>query len=297
MIVFVLLGMMLMNSSTRSGSRSAGSSEDAYDDWRLGIQAWSFNRFTFYEAIDKTASPAPKGLGLKYIEAYPGQKLSKDKPKITFGPDMPAEIKQEVKQKLKDAGVMLINFGVVRLPDDEAKCRKVFDFARDMGIETIVSEPPEEAFDMLDRLCQEYKIKLAIHNHPKPSHYWNPDTVLKVCEGRSRWLGACADTGHWMRSGVNPVEALKKLEGRIISLHLKDLNKFGGLWAHDVPWGTGKADIKAILEELHRQNFKGVFSIEYEYNWENSIPEISQCVEYFNQVASELKATQAGKIY
>ena len=263
-------------------------------DWKLGVQAWSFNRFTFYEAIDKTAS-----LGLKYIEAYPGQKLSKDKPKITFGHDMPAEIRQEVKQKLKDAGVTLINFGVVNLPNNEARCRKVFDFAKEMGIETIASEPPEEAFDMLDKLCQEYKIKLAIHNHPKPTHYWNPDTVLKVCKGRSKWLGACADTGHWMRSGVNPVEALKKLEGRIVSVHLKDLDKFGvGGWeAHDVPWGTGKADIKAILTELDRQNFKGVFSIEYEYNWENSLPEIQRCVEYFNKVAGELKSARAGETY
>lgn len=269
--------LMFLSSSIKS--------EDVYDGWQLGIQAWSFNRFTFYEAIDKTAS-----LGLKYIEAYPGQKLSKDKPKITFGHDMPAEIRQEVKQKLKDAGVTLINFGVVNLPNSESHCRKVFDFAKEMGIETIVSEPREETFDMLDKLCQEYKIKLAIHNHPKPTHYWNPDTVLKVCKERSKWLGACADTGHWMRSGINPVEALKKLEGRIISLHFKDLNEFGNLKAHDVPWGTGKADVKALLTELHRQNFKGVFSIEYEYNWENSLPEIRQCVAYFNKVASELKS-------
>jgi sugar phosphate isomerase/epimerase len=159
-----------------------------------------------------------------------------------------------------------------------------------MGIETIVSEPPQEAFDMLDRLCQEYKISVAIHNHAKPTACWNPDTVLKVCEGRSKWIGACADTGHWIRSGVNPLEALKKIEGRIITVHLKDMSEFGSLDAHCVPWGTGKADVKAVLTELNRQNFKGVFSIEYEYNWENSIPEIQQCVAYFNKTAAELKS-------
>jgi sugar phosphate isomerase/epimerase len=283
-LVLVLFGMMLMSPSIKS--------QDLQEDWKLGVQAWSFNRFTFYEAVDKTAS-----LGLKYIEAYPGQKLSKDNPSVTFGPDMSAEIKQQVKKKLKDAGVTLINIGVVKLTDDESQCRKVFDFAKEMGIETIASEPPEEAFDMLDRLCQEYKIKLAVHNHPPPTHYWDPNTVLKVCNGRSKWIGACADTGHWMRSGVNPLEALKKLQGRIIAVHLKDLNEFGDKNAHDVPWGTGKADIKAILTELSRQNFKGTFSIEYEYNWENSIPDIQQCVAYFNKVASELKSRRAGRIY
>jgi len=160
-----------------------------------------------------------------------------------------------------------------------------------MGIETLVSEPPAEAFDMLDKLCQEYKIKVAIHNHPKPSGYWNPDTVLKVCEGRSKWIGACADTGHWMRSGLNPLEVLKKLQGRIISLHLKDLKEFGKREAHDVIWGTGVGDVKAMLAELDRQNFKGVFSIEYEHNWEKSLPEIRKSVAYFNKVAGELKPT------
>ncbi len=260
---------------------------DAYDGWRLGVQAWTFNRFTLYEAIDKTAS-----LGLDWIEAYPhGQKLSKDKPDIVFGHEMPLELRYEVKQKLADAGVRLVNYGVVGLPNDEVECRKVFEFAREMGIETLVAEPPAEAFDMLDRLCQEYKISIAIHNHPKPSGYWNPDTVLEVCKARSKWIGACADTGHWMRSGVNPVKTLKKMEGRIISLHFKDINEFGKREAHDLVWGTGVGDVRAMLQEMHRQNFKGVFSIEYEHNWEKSLPEIRQCVSFFSEVAGELKPT------
>ena len=98
------------------------STTDVYDGWRLGTQAWTFNRFTLYEAIDKTAS-----LGLDWLEAYPhGQKLSKEKPNIIFGHNMPAEIKEEVKQKLSEAGLKLVNYGVVNLPNDEAECRKVF---------------------------------------------------------------------------------------------------------------------------------------------------------------------------
>jgi hypothetical protein len=166
-----------------------------------------------------------------------------------------------------------------------------------MGIETIVSEPPEDAFDLIERLCNEYKINVAIHNHPKPSHYWNPDTVLKVCKGRSARIGACADTGHWMRSGINPVEALKKLRGKIISLHIKDLNEFGNRNAHDVIWGTGAGDFKAILTELDRQKFKGVFSIEYEHNWLNSMPEISGCVAYFRKAAAGLSDVKYKRVF
>jgi len=255
------------------------------DDWKLGVQAYTFKEFTFYEAIDKAGQ-----LGLKYIEAYPSQKLSKERPDVKTSIDMDADTRLEIKDKLNDAGIKLINYGVIKLPNDEAKSRAIFEFAKDMGIETIVSEPPEDAFELIDKLCNEYKISVAIHNHPKPSRYWNPDKVVDISQKTSKWIGACADTGHWMRSGVDPVEAIKKLDGHIVSLHLKDLNEFGVKNAYDVPWGTGKANVKAVLAELKRQGFKGSFSIEYEHNWHNSVPEIAECVGYFNEVSSHLSA-------
>ena len=260
--------------------------------WKLGMQAYSFNRFTFFEAVDKT-----KALEMCYIEAYPGQTLSKEKPDVKVDHNMSSADKKIMLQKLQESGVQLKNYGVVSLPNNEAECRKVFDFALDMGIETIVSEPPEDAFDLIERLCNEYKINVALHNHPKPSHYWNPDTVLRVCKGRSARIGACADTGHWMRSGINPVEALKKLRGKIISLHTKDLNEFGNRSAHDVIWGTGAGDFKAILAELNRQKFKGVFSIEYEHNWLNSMPKISGCVAYFMKTAAGLSNVKYKRVF
>jgi sugar phosphate isomerase/epimerase len=255
--------------------------------WRLGCQAYSFNRFTLFEAIDKNAS-----MGLKVIELYPGQTLSPEKPEARFDHNMSAELQQEVLAKLKASNVKAVNYGVVGLPNDEAECRKVFDFAKTMGLETICAEPPEDAFPLLDKLTQEYGINVAIHNHPKPSRYWDPNKVLEVTQGLNKRIGSCADTGHWMRSGINPLEAVKMLEGRIITFHLKDLNKYGKGTeedpTHDVPWGTGEADVKAILAEVKRQGLKAVFSAEYEHNWENSVPEIAQCVTNFNAIAAEL---------
>jgi sugar phosphate isomerase/epimerase len=257
----------------------------AGEKWRLGMQAYSFNRFTFYEAVEKN-----KALGMSYIEAYPGQKLSDKHGDARFDHNMSPALQLEVSQMLKAQGIDLVNYGVVSLPNNEAECKKVFDFAKAMGIETIVSEPPEDAFDLIDRLCQEYKIAVALHNHPKPSHYWDYKTVLRVCEGRSHWIGACADTGHWTRSGIDPVEAVRALAsvGRIKSLHFKDLNEFGKREAHDVPWGTGVSKAREVLQMLASKGFEGSFSIEYEHNWLNSMPEIALCVDYFQRTASEL---------
>jgi sugar phosphate isomerase/epimerase len=252
--------------------------------WRLGCQAYTFKLFTFYEAIEKTAS-----LGLRYIEGSSSLKLSKDRPELKLSQELPADLRVEVKKKLADSGVKMVSYAGGRLSKDAGESRKAFDFAKDMGADTLMSEPPEDALETIDKLCEEYGINLAVHNHAKPSHYWSPDTVLSVCQGRSKRIGACADTGHWMRSGIKPLEALKKLEGRIISLHFKDLNEYG-MKGHDVPWGTGVGDAKAMLAEIYRQKLKAFFAIEYEYNWENSLPEIAQCVAFFDTAAAEWAA-------
>jgi sugar phosphate isomerase/epimerase len=244
--------------------------------WRLGCQAWTFNSYTFFEAIEKTAA-----LGLHFIEAFPGQTVSKSGSE-KFGAGMSDDARKDVKSKLSDSGVKLVNFGVVGIDG-----RKTFDFAKEMGIETIVSEPSEAEMPKLAKLCDEYEINIAIHDHPKPSHYWNPDTVLKATKGLSKRVGACCDTGHWPRSGLNALECIRKLEGRIISFHFKDLNEKGPK-AHDVPWGTGINDIKGMMTEVHRQGLKPVFSIEYEYNWTKSMPDLVKCVAYFEKVCKEL---------
>ncbi|KAA3610083.1 MAG: DUF1080 domain-containing protein [Calditrichaeota bacterium] len=260
---------------------------DVYEGWQLSMQLWTFHKYTFMEALDKTAS-----LGISWVEAFPGQKFSDEFPEAKFHHTMSVENRKMAKARLKSLGLKLVNYGVVNLPNDEKECRSVFDFAKEMGIKTIVSEPPEEAFDLIDRLCQEYKINVAIHNHPEPTHYWNPDRVVEMSKGRSKYIGACADIGHWMRSGIKPVDALKKLKGRVISFHFGDLNSFGDKEAHDVIWGSGIGELETVLTEMHRQGFKGVFSVEFEYNWEASVPDIRKSVAFFNKFVAGLKDAQ-----
>jgi hypothetical protein len=60
---------------------------------------------------------------------------------------------------------------------------------------------------------------------------------------------------------------------------MKDLNGMNP-GAHDVPFGTGVSDIPAVLNELKQQQFAGNISIEYEYHWENSSPEVAQCIGF-----------------
>jgi len=248
--------------------------------WKLSCQAYTFRDRTAFEAIDTVRS-----LGVRYIEFYPGQKFSKERPDAKLDHNMSPELLAELQQKLRDSGVTAMNYGVVGFGSDETGARKVFDWAKKMGIQTIVSEPPQDTLPLLDRLAQEYGINVAFHNHPKPSRYWNPETVLEALQGRSQRLGSCSDTGHWYRSGLAPVECLKKLEGHIISMHFKDLND----QKQDVPWGTGNCDARAMLEELKRQKVRPVISVEYETGSGRELDEnVAKCVDWFSAQATQL---------
>jgi sugar phosphate isomerase/epimerase len=190
---------------------------------------------------------------------------------------------------LADRGLKMVNF-YGNVAGNPGANRKIFEFAQEMGVETLVSEPPAEAFDGIEKLCEEFGINLAIHNHPKSpqSHYWNPDDVLKVCQGRGKRIGGCCDTGHWVRSGLDPIECLKKMEGRIITFHLKDVAEWGKPEARDVPLGTGKANYAAVLRELHRQGFRGALAIEYEHQSPQLLEEVAQCAAFVEKTAAAL---------
>ncbi len=242
-----------------------------------GCQAYSFRLYTVFEAIDKTAQA-----GGKTIEFYPGQKYD-DKAKWDHNatPEMIAAIKA----KLAEKGLTAVGYGVIKLGKDAAADRKVFEFCKTMGIGVVVSEPDVAGMDGIEALVKEFDIKMAIHNHPKRPLdraylFWDPQYVLDLVKNRDPRLGACADVGHWVRSGLNPVDCIKILKGRIFDSHMKDLNEFGNPKAHDLPFGTGKSDIPAILAEYHAQGYPGPLHCEYEHNWETSVPEITQCLDF-----------------
>ena len=256
--------------------------------WKLSSQAWTFRNYTLFQTLDKL-----KKLGIRYIEIFPGQRICKQSGERNLPGRLSKDMIKKIKAKMKECGVTPVAFGVIGFPtDNEKECRKIFEHAKLFGIKTILSEPAlkDSHLDLLEKLAEEYQINVAIHNHPKNSRYWHPDTVLKALKGRSNRLGAAADTGHWVRSGLDPVECLKKYQGRLLHLHFKDL-KAKSPRTHDVPWGTGVSNAAAQLAELRRQNFKGCISMEYE-KWDRKFSELEQNVKFFREQAKKLQKVQ-----
>lgn len=108
---FLLLGLLLFTftaGKTKELPLQNHPVTDTNPDWRLAVQLWSFHKYTFFEALDKADS-----LGISWIEAYPGQPLGKEFPDIKFGHEMPLKYRIEVKKRLLEKGLHLVNYGVV----------------------------------------------------------------------------------------------------------------------------------------------------------------------------------------
>ena len=123
-----------------------------------------------------------------------------------------------------------MNYGVVAAKNAE-EVHKIMAFAKKMGLYGVCTESTEQVVAW-EAAAKEFDIKVAFHEHggsmSKPNYkVWHPLYILGVVESRDPRVGACADLGHWCTSNLKPVECLRILKGRVISVHLKDKSEMG----------------------------------------------------------------------
>ena len=264
--------------SSNNMSRNESDSQKA--EWKTGVALYSFNRFSFVDALAKADSA-----GAKYVEGFSFHKLGKEFNDSSMAAISDAEI-DRMKQMLEKKSIEMQSMYVGGAKDAEG-WKYYFEMAKKLGMHYLVCEPEKEQWDMLDSLAGLYQIKIAIHEHAKgKSIYWHPDSVLAAIKGHSNF-GACADLGHWVRSGLNPVDCLKKLEGHVIGVHIKDLDESNNINANDVTVGKGVIDFPAIITELKRQQFKGNAYVECEHNWENNLSDVTEAMKYFDSLSKQ----------
>jgi sugar phosphate isomerase/epimerase len=238
--------------------------------WKLGVQLWTYHKSSFEQALLRADSA-----GLKRIEIYPGQRLTA----VTtdaIGPELSQERIAYMQSLLRKHRVTITSFGVL-VCEKSTEWEPYFQFAKKLNISLLTAEPNKEHLDLVNELARKYNIKVAIHNHPKPSLYWHPDSVAIAIKNRP-YLGACADIGHWVREGLKPAECLQRLEGGVLSLHVKDVDS---KTKEDIRFGDGLCDIPAVLRELKRQKFRGVFAMEHETNWFDNRADLIYNQQYF----------------
>lgn len=228
-------------------------------EMRFGAQSYSFRKFGFEDSLVQL-----KKLGLSCMEFC----------SVHFPPDAADANFAKVKQALADAGVIVPCYGVEGFGKDADANRKKFEFGKALGLEILTADVELDAFGNVEELCEEFKIKIAIHNHGPKARYDKVEDTLKAVDGRSPLIGACLDTGHAIRSGEKPHEIIAALGGRLISLHLKD-------WIHggeEQILGEGDMDLVAVSKALKTLKFEGPLMMEYENSPENPVPDMTKSV-------------------
>lgn len=250
--------------------------------FKMGIALYSFNQFAFADAINKADSA-----GVKYVEGFSFHNLGSEFGNTTLENISDADI-SKVKSLLDKKGIKMTSMYAGN-PPNAAGWKRDFEIAKAIGMSYIVCEPEKKDWDLVDSLCNIYKIKIAIHEHAKGlSAYWHPDSVLAAIKGHPNF-NACADIGHWTRSGLDPVKCLQQLKGHILGLHLKDVDESGNKDAADVNPGTGVIKFKEVFTELQKQNFSGMAFVEFEHDMDNNLSEIKDALVYFNKIATSIK--------
>ncbi len=233
----------------------------------LGAQSYSFRNFKFDESIKKL-----KELGLNHMEFC----------SVHFPPKADDPGFAKIKETLTAEGIKVPCFGVESFTADAAANRVKFEFAKALGIEILTADPEPESFDSLEKLCEEFKIKIAIHNHGPKSRYDKVADTLKAIENRHPFIGACVDTGHSIRSGEKPDEVILALGKRVHSLHLKDWKQGG----EEQILGEGDMDVMKVAMTLKKIHFSGPIMFEYENSPDNPVPDMKKGLENWNKAWS-----------
>jgi sugar phosphate isomerase/epimerase len=223
---------------------------DEYNGFPMGIQSYSLRGFGVDGAIEQTAK-----LGLHFIEFFSGHfPITKDKIKIG-----------EMNQKLGKFDMNISAHGVNSFGDDHAKNEVIFKFAQMAGIKNISANPAPNSFDSLDKLVAKYDIRIAIHNHGPGGLYDKIEDGIKAVKGHDKRIGFCADLGHYIRSGEDPIEVINKLGSRLYGIHLKDFAEQKKS-THGVILGKGHLDVAGVFKALKKVKFPadGALSLEYE---------------------------------
>ncbi|HTE26029.1 sugar phosphate isomerase/epimerase family protein [Flavitalea sp.] len=287
-VLFALI--ILLNSCTDQQPAGEQQSDSAVaaavkpaEDWKFGIALWTFHDVNFPESLKLVDSA-----GLKYIEPNTFHQAGPELKDTLVGKLSPAGL-EKLKAMISERGLICESVYVVGDSTIQSWARQ-FDIAKKLGAKFVTTEPPLNMLNSIDSLAGAYGIMVAIHEHWKGvSQYWNPDTTLLALKDHPNF-GVCADLGHFPKSGIDPLEAVKKFKGRIIAIHMKDIAAFNQPALKDVRAGTGVVNFPAIFQELKDQQFKGHIYIERDsIEKPNNLASVKLALQYYNEQTNKIK--------
>ena len=245
-----------------------------YGGFPMGIQSYSLRGFGVDGALEKIEE-----LELHYTEMF----------RMHY-PPIPDPVKiGEMNAKLEKHDITISAHGVQSFTDKHNQNKAFFEFAKKAGIRNISANPEPNSFESLNKLVAEYDIRIAIHNHGPGALYDAPLDALKAVAGYDKRIGFCADLGHYIRSGVDPVEVVYQLGDRLYGIHLKDFAEQKKN-TEGVILGRGHLDVVGVFKAMKKVGFPadGALSLEYEENPQDPMDDIRACLNVAAEAAQRV---------
>lgn len=253
----------------------AGNTAPQKKERKIAVQTYTFHKFTLDETISML-----KETDLRALECWNEQRLSAKFPGAKFNAKMTPEQKEFAKSLIFGNGFKIVSMGVTGA-NSEAEIVSLCKFAKEFDIPIIVTESSKEMLPLWEKACEEYGIKMSIHNHQRGSgnEYYKPELVMEMVRPYKN-IGCCPDNGAWSRSGLDPVACFKTMKGKIFNVHFKDQKVFNDLASPAVIYGTGVLDMKGMLAELDAQGYDGYYVIEHGDDSDNPLPVVKADIEF-----------------
>jgi sugar phosphate isomerase/epimerase len=273
----VVAGLSIARSLRAEDKKEQGGD---FNGFTVGVQSYTFRNFDLEPALKKTQE-----LGLKYIEFF-----QKHVPLNSSADQIKA-----VKKLCGDYGITPIAYGVQAFGKNQDANKKVFNFAKQLGVKYLSADPSKDSFDSLDQLVDESKIAIAIHPHGpvgggKLHQWYSAEVILAAVKDHHPLIGTCLDTGHLIRAAqlgvkLDPAAEIRTMGARNFGLHLKDHDNAKKT---DVIYGKGALDVPEVLKALRDVKFKGYISIEYEANPADPSSDVKACLAILKYAVQKL---------
>ena len=243
-------------------------------EFKLGVASYSLRKFPRAEAIQMI-----KRLAVRYVNIK-SYHLPLD--------STPDQIR-EARKEFEEAGLVIVGGGNIEFrKDDESDIRQKFEYAKLAGMPLIVCAPTKVTLPKLEKFVREYDIRIAVHNHGPKDIFPAPQDALEILRNMDPRCGVCVDVAHTAEAGVNPLDAIKASQSRLLDLHIKDMRVFGDVSTLcDV--GDGVLPIPAIFRELQKMRYTGCVNLEYEINENDPFIGMARSYAYMRGVLAGLK--------
>ncbi|MDX1951808.1 MAG: sugar phosphate isomerase/epimerase [Verrucomicrobiota bacterium] len=245
------------------------SSHAAEEGVKIGIQTWTLRNLNFEQSIQFAAKH-----GIKYLQLIPNH----------INPNGSREEWQQKKTQMEQLGLIPYTFGVAATSMQKEENRKLFEFAKFMGMKLIIVEPGDyRILDNLEELAKEYDIKVAIHNHGIKSPYGNPLVVRNLIMHRDSRMGVCMDTGWITSARFDAAKTFQEYQGRVFDIHLKDkkvAHTPTGDVATDTFIGEGDTKFDELFKVLKESKYNGVLAIETDNNLKDPTEHVSKALSF-----------------